>query len=287
MTTTTKPTKTNKARNMGAMITWIKRLALPLVLSVAAVFGVHHYLTSKARALDEQSQQQMVVRVVAAGDLPVGTHLLFDHLSVREMPKAWVGPDTYTPEEADALEGMVLIQPLVAGQPLTRAVVADPKPPALSSQLAPGRRAVSIPVNQISSLSGRLDAGDIVDLYVTFMHQGQRVTTLLVAAVKVLATDRPIAAQAFDMGSNTVTTVTLDVSAKQAVKLVSANQDGVITAVLRLDDDSGSREGRTAVNRSERANHLAGFVGLSPSLGDGQPPDIIYGDAGSSLGDAP
>lgn len=286
MTITTKQASASKSHNMSMALTWVKRLALPLLLSVAAVIGVHHYLTSKARALDEQSQQQMVVRIVAASDLPVGTHLLFEHLSVREMPQAWVGPDTYTPEQADLLEGMVLIQPLVAGQPLTRAVITDPKPPALSSQLAPGRRAVSIPVNQISSLSGRLDAGDVVDLYVTFMHQGQRVTTLLVSAVKVLATDRPMLGQAFDVVSNTVTTVTLDVSAKQAVKLVSANQDGVITAVLRLDDDPHSGDGRS-ITRMERANHLAGFVGLSPSLGDGQPPDIIYGDAGNGFAESP
>ena len=286
MTITNQQVPNNKTQPMHMLLMWIKRLALPVALSGVTVWGVHHYLTTKARALDEQSQQQMVTRIVAASDLPVGTRLLFDHLSVREMPHAWVGPDTYPPDEADTLEGMLLTQPLVAGQPLTRLAITDPKPPALSSQLGPGRRAVSIPVNQISSLSGHLDVGDVVDLYVTFMHRGQRVTTLLVSAVKVLATDRAMAGQTFEPGPSTVTTVTLDVSSKQAVKLISANQDGVLTAVLRLDDDSGSREGR-AISRTVRANHLAGFVGLSPSLGDGQAPDIIYGDSGNGLGDVP
>jgi pilus assembly protein CpaB len=255
-----------------------KRLALPIVLGLVTIGGVHHYLTRQIQALDEQAQLDMVSRVVAASALSAGTSLSFEHLSLRSMPQTWVSPDSFQAEQAQALEGMVLLEDVVAGQPLTRSVLASPKPRALSEQLAPGRRAVTIPVDHVSSLSGRLEAGDVIDLYVTFTHQGQRVTTLLVNAVRVLATDRPLVDNPHAMGESSVTSVTLDVSSKQAVKLVSANQGGVLTAVLTLDranEDSGLRaEGLSAA----QANHLAGFVGLAPSLGAEQTPIIIYGD---------
>lgn len=260
-----------------------KRFCLPLALGIVTILGVHHYLNRRIQAMDEQSKLDMVSRVVVNTKLPAGTILGFEHLSLREIPQAWASADSYESDQAESIEGMVLLQDVLAGQPLTRSILANPKPPALSTQLAPGRRAVTIPVDHVSSLSGRLDTGDLIDLYVTFTHQGQRVTTLLVTAVRVLATDRPLVDTQYEMREQPVTSVTLDVSAKQAVKLVSANQGGVLTAVLRLDQEQERSKGSTTQFDAEQANHLAGFVGLAPSLGAEQPPSIIYGDVGAAL----
>lgn len=258
----------------------VKRLALPLVLGLVTVLGVHHYLTKRMQAIDEQAQQSMVSKLVSMTSLPAGTVLSIDDLAIREMPHAWVGPDSFNPQDTELIEGMVLLQDVIAGQLLTRSILASPKPPALSEQLAPGRRAVTIPVDHVSSLSGRLDIGDVIDVYVTFPHEGQRVTTLLVSAVKVLSTDRPLVANALDLPNQAVSSVTLDVSGKQAAKLVSANQGGVLSAVLRLDH---ARNGPVAqddlTQDSHKPDHLPGFVGLAPSLGTEPMPQIIYGDA--------
>lgn len=264
-----------------------KRLALPLVLGVATVLGVHHYLTGRIEAIDAQAQQDMVTRIVAMNALPAGTVLSFDHLSLRDMPKAWATADSFEAQQVDQIEGLVLTQDVMDGQPLTRSILKSATPPALSKQLGPGRRALTIPVDHVSSLSGRLEAGDLIDLFVTFTHRGQRVTTLLVSAVRVLTTDRPNAQYDFPAAEQSVTSVTLDVSTKQAVKLVSANQGGALTAVLRMDEvsqDSGKAE-RAA--QAVKADHLAGFVGLAPSFGEGLAPSIIYGDSGAVLEQMP
>ena len=264
-----------------------KRLALPMVLGVATVVGVHHYLTGRIEAIDAQAQQDMVTRIVAMEALPAGTVLSFDHLSLRDMPKAWATADGFDAQQVDQLEGLVLTQDVMGGQPLTRSIVQSATPPALSEQLGPGRRALTIPVDHVSSVSGRLEPGDLIDLFVTFTHRGQRVTTLLVSAVRVLTTDRPNVQYDFPAAEQSVTSVTLDVSATQAVKLVSANQGGALTAVLRMDDGSQEDEtsGRAAL--SGKADHLAGFVGLAPSFGEGVAPSIIYGDTGAVLEQTP
>jgi pilus assembly protein CpaB len=135
-----------------------------------------------------------------------------------------------------------------------------------------------MPVDYVNSLSGRLVPGDRIDLFVTFAHEGQRITTLLVSAVRVLATDEPLALQSsdsFGLKERTLTSVTLDVSPNEAVKLVSAKLGGVLTAVLRVDDASS-----VAPVESLPADHLAGFVGLAPSHGQGAKPTIFYGDSG-------
>ena len=264
-----------------------KRLALPMVLGIVTIVGVHQYLTRRIEAIDAQAKQDMVSRVVVSADLPAGTILGFEHLSLRDIPQAWAGADGFEAQQAENLEGMVLLQNVIAGQPLARSILANPKPPALSEQLAPGRRAVTIPVDHVSSLSGRLESNDIIDLYVTFTHQGQRVTTLLVTAVRVLTTDRPLVENPYAMNEQGVTSVTLDVSAKQAVKLVSANQGGVLAAVLRLNQMQDGPSDKVTKGDAEQANHLAGFVGLAPSLGSQQPPSIIYGDVNSALESLP
>lgn len=275
------------AQNKERWLSLTKRFALPLVLGIVTIWGVHHYLNRRIQDLDERSRQDMVTRVVVSTSLPAGTVLSFDHLSLREMPQAWASADSFETDQAQSLEGMLLLQDVIAGQPLTRSILANPKPPALSEQLAPGRRAVTIPVDHVSSLSGRLESGDLIDLYVTFTHQGQRVTTLLVTSVRVLATDRPLVDTPYEMREQAVTSVTLDVTAKQAVKLVSANQGGVLTAVLRLDQEQESSSNTKSASEVGQANHLAGFVGLAPSLGAEQPPAIIYGDVGSVLEQLP
>lgn len=265
-------------QNKERSVQLVKRLALPVILGVLTVIGVHQYLDQRIQAIDEKAQLSMVARIVAASALPAGTVLQFEHLSLRDVPQAWVSTDSFSPDQAESIEGLILLQEVVAGQPLTRSVLANPKPPALSEQLAPGRRAVTIPVDQVSSLSGRLESGDVIDLYVTFTHQGQRVTTLLVTAVRVLATDRPLIDNPYAGTEQSLTTVTLDVSAKQAVKLVSANQGGVLTAVLRMDNHREDLSRGKGNVEAGQANHLAGFVGLAPSLGAEPPPQIIYGD---------
>jgi pilus assembly protein CpaB len=255
----------------------LKFLLLPLVLGIATVVAVDYYLTQRSVALDQNARAQLIARVVATRDLRAGQHLQYEDLSIHELPRQWVGPDSFAPDQAESIVGKILLKDLRPGEPISRLALSEPELPALTEQLMPGRRAITMPVDYVNSLSGRLSPGDRIDLFVTFAHEGQRITTLLVSAVRVLATDEPLALQSsdgFGLKERSVTSVTLDVSPKEALKLVSAKLGGVLTAVLRVDDGSSSRSADTL-----SADHLAGFVGLSPSYGEGSKPTIFYGDS--------
>ncbi len=265
----------------SAWLAKVKFLLLPLVLGIATVVAVDYYLTQRSVALDQNARAQLIARVVATRELKAGQHLQYEDLSIHELPRQWVGPDSFAPDQAESIVGKILLKDLRPGEPISRLALNEPELPALTEQLAPGRRAITMPVDYVNSLSGRLVPGDRIDLFVTFAHEGQRITTLLVSAVRVLATDEPLALQSADnvgLKERSVTSVTLDVSPKEALKLVSAKLGGVLTAVLRVDDGSSISTADTL-----SADHLAGFVGLSPSHGEGSKPTIFYGD---SFGDA-
>jgi pilus assembly protein CpaB len=262
---------------------WAKKLLLPIALGVVTVVGVDYYLTAKSEALDQVARTQLKQQLVARMDLQAGMLLEIDHVAIRDVPLQWVGPDGFSADDVDHVIGKRLLRSVVGGEPLSRSALSDPEPLALKHQISPGRRAVTIPVDHVSSLSGRLAPGDVVDLFVTFLHEGRRITTLLMASVPVLSTDRPVLAEQLPMenpSSRLMTAVTLEVTPSQALKLIAANLDGVITAVLRIDASLGDAT-------SSAADHLAGFVGVEPSYGTARAPQIIYGDSTSDAPEQP
>src|SRR5690554_3951615 len=141
---------------------------------------------------------------------------------------------------------MVLQTGLRAGDLILPAHGRIVQPSAFSSYLCEGRRAITMPVDAINSVSGLLQPGDLIDLYVSFEYQRRRITAPLLQGVLVLATgmatqagqhDQQTDVSSFDYGYSTVT---LDVAPEDAVKLVAARQSGIITAILRNPGDTVS-----------------------------------------------
>lgn len=259
---------------------WLTFL-IPLAMAILAAWGVDQYLVSQKQAIEAGSKVPEVVRVVAAQNLSQGTVIEIGHLATRSIPKDWAGTDTYAIGQAFELEGLILQKNIVSGQPFSSGLVSQPMAVALTSRLKPGRRALTIPVDHINAISGLLKPGDSIDLFVTFEHEGKRMTSLLVSAVQVLATDQKLSESTTyndenDKNDKSFSSVTLDVSPHEAVKLVSARQDGVLTAVLRVDQAIENELGIQGANVP--TGHLAGFAGVDATFGQPKPASVIYGD---------
>jgi pilus assembly protein CpaB len=171
----------------------------------------------------------------------------------------------------------------MSGQLLHWANTTDKPSLPLSARLPAGKRAITIPVDQINSLSGLLSPSDLIDLYVSFEHQGKRVTAPLLSGIEVLATGRALSAvdQSNTTRKDPFATLTLATSPEDAVKLVAARQTGTITAVLSQATDAFT----LAKLNSSPAGHLASLLGLEaphvvaiPILyGDRMPGDDLHG----------
>lgn len=250
-------------------------LILALIAGLCAAWAARQHIQSRVQLLEDQARVPMVSRVVAAYDLPVGTRLGSEHLAIRSLPASVASSDSIPPERFAELSGTVLRSPLRGGDPVLPAHAIVQQTTAFSSHLAAGRRAITMPVDAINSVSGLLQPGDLIDLYVSFEYRRRRITAPLLQGVLVLATgtNTQQMQDTTQLRQGAYATVTLDAAPEDAVKLVAARQSGTITAVLRHPDDS------VATQKAVRGD-LASLLGVNTAT---LPParkkvPVIYGN---------
>ncbi len=248
---------------------------LALAAGVCAAWAARQHIQNRIDLIEAQAKVPSAQRVVAAYDLPAGTKLAAEHMAVRQFPAGSVSSDSVSPERFSELTDNVLLAPLRGGDPIlpVHTMLAHRAP--FSSRLAEGRRAITIPVDAINSVSGMLEPGDLIDLYVSFEYQRRRITAPLLQGVLVLATGATTqytseTVQARDGG---YATVTLDTSPEDAIKLVAARQSGTITALLRHPGDS-------RLNQRAVRGDLASLLGVAVAPPGKAPKSapVIYGN---------
>lgn len=254
-------------------------LTFAVLAGVFAAWAARQHIQGRVDLLESQARVPEVERIVAASDLPVGTQLDTVHLAIRSFPAALISSDSLIPARFSELEGALLRSPLKAGDVVLPVHVQHQQLGAFSTTLISGRRAITMPVDAINSVSGLLQPGDLIDLYVSFEYQRRRITAPLLQGVLVLATGMTTqntshvesgGMSQFDHG---YTTVTLDVAPEDAVKLVAARQSGTITAILRNPGDPVSS------SKASRGD-LATLLGVNV---EGPPPrsravPVLYGN---------
>ncbi len=243
-----------------------------LLAGLMAAGSMSEYLDQQEQALRQAAVRPHVERVVAAVALEAGTVLQVAHLAARAYPAELAPSDSLDAARFEDLDGMVLTQALRAGDLITRAHVQAPSGP-FSEQLLSGRRAVTVPVDALSSVSGLIRPGDLIDIYVSFDDRQRRVTAPLLQSVAVLATGHKAQGMGGGPGAETqdYNTLTLDVGPDEALKLLAARQHGRITALLRHPEDQTPHQ---AAVRGE----LADILGLAPDGAPGKPVEVLYGN---------
>src|SRR3546814_18359219 len=123
---------------------------------------------------------------------------------------------------------------LRAGDPMlpTHTMLTENHP--FANRLGQGRRAITMPVDVINSVSGLLEPGDLIDLYVSFEYRRKRITAPLLQGVMVLATGgstRPVGNRPSG-GAATYSTITIDPTPEDSLKLVADTQSGHLHALL-------------------------------------------------------
>lgn len=246
-------------------------MGFALLAGVFAALSAKQYIQNRIQEIEEQAKVVTVPRIVAAYDLPVGTKIESAHVAVRDIPSDWVVSGSLKPEEFIYIEGQVITVALKRGDPLLWANTATVSKRPFSEKIHLGRRAVTMPVDSINSVSGMLVPGDLIDLYVSFEYRQRQITAPLLQGVLVMATGRQ-SRQSEDGAESSFSTVTLDTAPEDAAKLVAARQAGVITALLRNpNDDKASQKAL----RGDLATIL-GIANPPPTIK--KKPAIVYGD---------
>ena len=169
-----------------------------------------------------------------------------------------------------AASGYVSIVPIKKGEQVTYNKIVEPgMRTGLAPQVAPGKRAIAIPVGEVSSVSKLVKPGDRVDLIAVLDMGGgreNRIAKTVLQDVVVLAVGRNVTGNVARTvesdiygGKDRIKTlsedsnfssVTLEVepSQAQALALVLNNADNILTLALRNNDDTDRQNiGSTSV----------------------------------------
>lgn len=224
-------------------------LALALALGVIAARLTAGWLEREASARATGGEIETVEIIIAGTDLNPGDRLRAGMLQWQPWPVTALRPEHLVKGRADpAVYRNVMVQDhIVRGEPLLAAhlVPADGKG-IMAALITPGLRAIAIPVSAASGIAGFVGPGDRVDIILTAtLRQGGRILGQTVAEnIRVLAIDQRVAPMdaAGQEGSGRFTaptTVTLEVSPRNAEKISVAQELGRLSLVLR---DLGSRQ---------------------------------------------
>ncbi|MBI2712241.1 MAG: Flp pilus assembly protein CpaB [Bdellovibrio sp.] len=164
-----------------------------------------------------------------------------------------------TKKKLKGITGSVAIVPIKKGEQMTYTKISEPSMrTGLSTQIAPGRRAVSVPVSEITGVSKLVKPGDRIDLIsVVDMGQGKenKFAKTILQDVVVLSIGRYItnntarSVEADPLGGKdkikslaedfSFTSITIEVEPAQAqmLALLLATGDNGLTVSLRNNDD--------------------------------------------------
>ncbi len=218
---------------------WIV-LLVALALGVLAALGASDYLSRRMAEIEARNQDGDLVQVVVAkASLPGGAAIDADTVAVREIPRAWAHSGAITPDQYSRAEGATLAHPAAAGEPILWAQLEGRRAPSFSARLHSGQRAVTVPVDEISSLSGMVEPGDRIDIVVSARNETRNFTFTLLQNVPVLATGSvaEIGTRNAQGQPLSYTTITLDTSPEDAKRVIAARELGRVTALLRAPGD--------------------------------------------------
>lgn len=224
-----------------------------VLVGSVAVWLSADYIQGRVAGMRTQleSEYEMLPVVAAGVDLASGSKMTRENLKVVHLPKRFLPKQAIHPKQVARIEGANLIVDVRAGQPVltnyvTHGVV---RTGTFASQIGEGMRAVTFPVDMVSSVGGLLNPGDRIDLLATMRMRNQEglVTLPLLDNLEILAVGEVF------QGANDrrYQHITLELSPKDSARLLQARQEGSLTAVLRSPED-----GATGFTRAMTMNTL-------------------------------
>jgi pilus assembly protein CpaB len=180
--------------------------------------------------------------LVAADDLQVGNKIEDKDIKFVRFPSASLPAGVF--HRKDRVMGRGVVVPIARGEfILTSKLAGENAGYGLPALIPPGMRAVSVRVNDTTSVSGFVQPGTRVDVLLTGNPEGsnEQQTTTILENVAVIATGQKMERNAAGE-ARTTPVVTLLVSPDDAQKLTLASNQGHIQLALRNPLDTREEE---------------------------------------------
>jgi len=234
---------------------------LPLIIGgvcgLIAVVLINHYIqqqTEEAKKIVAQSQKNLTTVVVAKQDIPAGATIKESMLAEATLNRNMVQPRSAV--SIDRVVDKVAIAPISKGeQVLLNKITISGEVGSLAMKVPSGKRAVTVSVDNISSVGGMLRPGDHVDIVgmvpiPTTNAEGKQVNQLatmpLFQDVLVLAVGQEFTnvqvAKKEEKAASASPVITFALSPQEANLIVFVQEQGKIRLVLRSPGDTQTQQ---------------------------------------------
>ncbi|WP_370676530.1 Flp pilus assembly protein CpaB [Pleomorphomonas sp. PLEO] len=184
--------------------------------------------------------------LVASKDIGIGKNVDVENLVWKPWPKDGLNEGyiqrTSQPDAVSELKGMLVRNPILAGEPIRKAKLVRSDRGFLSAVLPEGMRAVAVRVNAASTAGGFILPEDRVDiLLVRQKDANEAVAETILTDIRILAIDQSVQQTGDDKQPSMVAqnTATLELTPDQTELVTQAQQIGSISLALRplVDND--------------------------------------------------
>ncbi|NOH47162.1 Flp pilus assembly protein CpaB [Vibrio rotiferianus] len=206
-------------------------LILSVIFGLGAVFFAKQWLEENQKPTVQIEEIERHPVVVAVSEIPAGTVVQDKDLTLKLMEKEWINENNYT--DKSELVGQVVANTIYEDEVVHRLRFTLPgEGVTLASLIPEDKRAVTIRVDDVIGVAGFLLPGNKVDILNTIQYRKNVVNTSTVLKnIKVLAVDQTSRSE--ENSPVIVRAVTLEVSPKEAEKLMTAQSKGALQLSLR------------------------------------------------------
>ena len=212
-------------------------LVFGIILGGVTAFFLYDYLTNMQEPVAAAVPHEDVV--VARDTIPAHTPINAEMLEIKSIPVDAIHPEAGG--DISLFVGGIARSEIIRGeQVLSSRVHTEDMRATLSYRIPENMRAISIPVGEVTGVSGYITPGDKVDVLLTIqdeeINEGTLTTYTLFQNVMVLAIGE-LPREVEDDESRVVGTVTLMVTPEQAEVFAYSNQQGSFHLSLRSPSD--------------------------------------------------
>ncbi|MBB5372338.1 Flp pilus assembly protein CpaB [Acidocella aromatica] len=247
-----------------------------LIAALIAVMVFAYSLLNQSKHQVEQAvpvpQTEQIL--VAAQPLPAGSLLQPSQVASATIPVTGAPSDVLidTPQNRASLTGSMVRTALSQGAPLLNSQVIHPGDHGfLAAVLAPGMRAVTVAVDNVTGANGLIWPGDNVDVLLTQSVSGVSdaksiAAEVVLSNVRVIASGAQVVKDA-STANNSVQTVTLEVTPEQASRCLVAINLGKLSLIVHSAETApaGAEQAQSAPQQPVWAGDV------SPALAATQP----------------
>jgi pilus assembly protein CpaB len=226
-----------------------------VLLGLVALAGIHSYV--KKKEIELRGDTNTVKVLVAKDDIAAMEELVEDMVEVKEVPEEYLPMESIKASELSTFLGQEVQEPVKAGQYLmTHYFLLGRERGTVEARITPGKRAMTIRVDDVTGLSGLLRPGCYVDVIGTFdvelkyLVGGETRNTDTVTKTLTILRRRPVlavgsmlrapdaaTANPYQDPADMYASVTLEVTPEEAQRLSFAQSKGQLSLVLRNKDD--------------------------------------------------